>query len=244
MFENITLHRKLKIDETAELLFWKYEDIDIKYNNNICYIVQTTGTTGNNKLVKVEHSCISSNIFSLLEIFQLSNEIIYYGTPLTFDPSMIELFLALASGSCLLIVPDNIKRVPNLLLKAMFPLKNNYCNGVTFLQMVPSVFNQWQSDNIRFIFEKSSLKHLVLGGEKFPIDILNYISNNVNVYNIYGITEVSCWASIYKVEANMSSVCIGSPLNDTILEIRNDNNVTISNGIGELFIGKETHIIF
>uniref|UniRef100_A0A1I7XKM6 AMP-binding domain-containing protein n=1 Tax=Heterorhabditis bacteriophora TaxID=37862 RepID=A0A1I7XKM6_HETBA len=43
----------------------------------------------------------------------------------------------------------------------------------------------------------------VLGGEQFPIDLVNRyrnIKNPTKIFNVYGITEMSCWASVYEVK--------------------------------------------
>lgn len=45
------------------------------------------------------------------------------------------------------------------------------------------------------------LNTLILGGEKFPnlsnLTIQQMIKQNKRVVNIYGLTEMSCWASYY-----------------------------------------------
>lgn len=52
------------------------------------------------------------------------------------------------------------------------------------------------------VFEQDQFNNLILGGEKFPIDIKirNLIQKKKNVFNIYGLTELSCWSSCHKVE--------------------------------------------
>lgn len=61
-------------------------------------------------------------MFALLRsIFQMSAEdLIFLASPLTFDPSVVEIFLALSSGARLLIAPSVIKKVPNRLAKLLF----------------------------------------------------------------------------------------------------------------------------
>lgn len=46
-----------------------------------------------------------------------------------------------------------------------------------------------------------SLRRLILGGEQFPNDarMEKLIQSSVEVYNIYGITEMSCWSSCHLV---------------------------------------------
>lgn len=161
-------------------------------------------------------------------------DVIYYGTPLSFDPSLVELFLALQSKATLLTVPEDVKLDPCRLFQTLFS-RNNVFPRVTFLQMVPSLFTRWTEKQIQFILKESQLKILVLGGEPFPPKILEY-ERSIKLFNIYGITEISCWATIYEVKSD-NNIYLGAPLEETSLKI-SDNGREVQNGIGELFIGK------
>lgn len=195
---------------------------------DICYIIQTSGSTGEPKLVRVTNYCINSNIKSLSHIFKIThNDTIYFGTPLTFDPSIIELGLALHNGACLLISDD--KLCPNIDL------------GVTMLQIVPSIFLQWTSAQIKSILQ-SKLRILAFGGEVFPDSVLTYERNeSLRLFNLYGVTEMSCWASVAEVD-NQDDISIGNPLADTIIEVRDHTGNAILYGEGEIFIGSNTRI--
>lgn len=48
------------------------------------------------------------------------DDVVFLASPLTFDPSAVEIFLALTSGARLLIVPTAIKRMPNRLAQVLF----------------------------------------------------------------------------------------------------------------------------
>lgn len=45
---------------------------------------------------------------------------LFLASPLTFDPSVVELFVALTSGACILVVPNTIKMMPVELSAALF----------------------------------------------------------------------------------------------------------------------------
>jgi phenylacetate-coenzyme A ligase PaaK-like adenylate-forming protein len=67
--------------------------------------------------------------------------------------------------------------------------------------MTPSFFRQIdQHCNLL------QLKTLILGGEQFPhlsnSTIQQLIKQNKRVINIYGLTEMSCWASFYILNEN------------------------------------------
>lgn len=48
-----------------------------------------------------------------------ADDIIFMASPLTFDPSIVELFLALSSGAEVLIVPPSIKQSPRVLMNML-----------------------------------------------------------------------------------------------------------------------------
>ncbi|VDP08156.1 unnamed protein product [Soboliphyme baturini] len=139
----------------------------------LAYVMFTSGTTGPLKIVKVPHSCILPNICDFRELFQMSSkDRVFLSSPLSFDPSIIEIFLALSTGACL---------------------------------TTPSLLTSFSDDVItnQILGSESRLRVLALGGERFPVHIfrkLTGISIKPAVYNLYGITEVSCWATCYKFD--------------------------------------------
>lgn len=152
---------------------------------------------------------------------------VYISTAPTFDPCILDIFLALSTGSSLLLAGSNIKYDQNFLSKIM-------SENVTVLYMTPSIFLTFFPKNLIY----TSLKILILGGEPFPkLDLKTWpFLKNVQVFNIYGITEVSCWASVHLV-TNFEDVPLGEPLAETVFKIRNSENVLFNDGEGELFIG-------
>lgn len=49
-----------------------------------------------------------------------SADVIFLSSPLTFDPSIVDVFLALSTGATLLIVSDSIKAQPEMLADVLF----------------------------------------------------------------------------------------------------------------------------
>lgn len=117
---------------------------------------------------------------------------------------------------------------------------------VTVLQITPSLlFHKWSTKRLKTtILDKDSyLRVLLLGGEPFPnIKLLSEASHSQNktrLFNIYGITEVSCWASINEIIRSNSTdeSCIGEPLSETMFQVRNEDNEVVTKGRGFLYIG-------
>jgi acyl-CoA synthetase len=119
--------------------------------------------------------------------------------------------------------------------------------------------------------QNSPLRVLAFGGEACPpLSILHqwkHLKCKTRLFNLYGITEVSSWASCccimdkelqcsskkiidpnnksVLVENGMmhlddieDSVALGIPLDDTIIEVRSANGSRIDEGVGCIFIGK------
>ena len=55
--------------------------------------------------------------------------------------------------------------------------------------------------------DETKLKYIVLGGEKFPPidDIISLAAKGVQFYNAYGVTEMSVWQSLLKVNCRRYS---------------------------------------
>ncbi|XP_066253833.1 beta-alanine-activating enzyme [Euwallacea similis] len=195
------------------------------YKDVFC-VMQTSGTTGKSKIVKVPFNCIRVNVISLNKHFRIYNEdVVYWGTPLTFDPSLIELLLGLLFGGTLLIVSPGTVLNPFLLYQSLF-----FIGLATFLQIVPSVFLRWSPVQISQILLSSSLKLLAFGGECFPKELLTYPRNpNLQIYNLYGITELSCWATIANATTlpHNQEVPLGDPLDETFVSVDEDSEISI-----------------
>lgn len=49
-----------------------------------------------------------------------ADDVVFLASPLTFDPSVVDMFLALSSGAQLLITPSVIKKMPSRLARLLF----------------------------------------------------------------------------------------------------------------------------
>lgn len=179
---------------------------------------------------------ISPGIRSL---FQMEAEdVVFLASPLTFDPSVVDLFLALSSGAQVVIIPSVFKKMPGRLARLLFEdHKTTVLQVNVFLLLFRTAMESSQTSVIYLFFllfpllqtmqvtptllvrfghrvlkEKvlsaaSSLRVLALGGEACPSPALlrawRHKDNKTSIYNIYGITEVSCWACCYKIPESM-----------------------------------------
>uniref|UniRef100_A0A8C6YG77 Beta-alanine-activating enzyme n=1 Tax=Naja naja TaxID=35670 RepID=A0A8C6YG77_NAJNA len=228
--------------------------LDVREKHSLAYVLHTSGTTGLPKIVKVPHKCIVPNILHLREVFKITPEdVVFMASPLTFDPSVIELFISLASGACLLILPTVIKMMPLQLSRALFQQ-----NRVTVLQATPTLLKRFGVQHLRstVLTADTSLRILALGGEACPaLSVLRSWKekgNKTQLFNIYGLTEVSCWATCYRIPEEAfdmdhrfdSAVPLGTPLSGTAVEVKDDKGLLVQEGEGQVFIGGNGRVCF
>ncbi|XP_041461888.1 beta-alanine-activating enzyme-like isoform X2 [Lytechinus variegatus] len=243
-------------DSLGKILDWEFcHDVDqemvscglvlvrlasTKYNTEdssspLAYALHTSGTTGRPKIVRVPHSCIVPNVQDLMMMFTITeDDVVFMASPLTFDPSVVEMFMTWSKGAALLIVPTKLKMAPSSLARV---LRRNH---VTVLQDL--------------LGASSTLRILAFGGESCPtpatIASWRGPGNRTEFFNLYGITEVSSWASCFKIPEEWleqrldQHIPLGDALKDTILHVRDERGRVVHSGIGEVFIGGYHRVCF
>uniref|UniRef100_A0A8C2YLH2 Beta-alanine-activating enzyme n=2 Tax=Chinchilla lanigera TaxID=34839 RepID=A0A8C2YLH2_CHILA len=230
------------------------EHMDARHKDCLAYVLHTSGTTGTPKIVRVPHACVLPNVQHFRELFDITPEdVLFLASPLTFDPSVVEIFVALSSGASLLIVPTSVKVLPSKLAPVLFTH-----HRVTVLQATPTLLRRFGPQLVKsaVLSASTSLRVLALGGEPFPsLTVLrSWIEkgNKTQIFNIYGITEVSSWATFYKIPEEIldstlkceSPVQLGLPLLGTVVEVRDADGVTIQEGSGQVFLGGRDRVCF
>lgn len=200
-----------------------------------CFIAKTSGTTGQPKHVQVPVQCIQPNIDDFTKLFKMSSkDIIFFSTPLTFDPSMIEILLACENGASLLIAPEHID--------ILFP--ENHEDSITFWQTTPSKFFQIPHNEItkKVLSSSSKLKILAFGGEPLlnvkRLKNLKVKENRTKIYTLYGVTEMSCWACVAELDLNKHQNDMDIPLGDCLSETEIHINPEKNEKIGNIILSK------
>lgn len=121
-------------------------------------------------------------------------------------------------------VDNSLRCNPASLLDALYPHTPNVAHpGVTVMQLTPSLFMRWASHDIkhRICSPTSTLRILAFGGEPFPAlgPMADWFEWHMpRLFNLYGLTEMSCWASVYEITrkdlAQQSDVPIGAPIDE------------------------------
>lgn len=147
-----------------------------------------------------------------------SDDNIFVSAPPTFDPFVLDTFLALHNGATVVMFPLAIRLSPNHLAETV-------CRAnITIMQLTPSVFKRWNRTHTEKVCN-SSLRCLIFGGEPIEaIDLkcIDWSNDKLQLFNIYGCTEQSCWTTIHRIHSSdidIGLIPIGHPISTLPSEI-------------------------
>ncbi len=192
----------------------------------LCYILYTSGTTGQPKGVAVAHASICNYVRVASELYGFGpGERVYQGMSVAFDFSIEELWVSLVAGATI---------VPNTTSTSLFGedladfLESH---GVTCFCCVPTLLASIDRD-------LPQLRVLVIGGEVCPPALVKRWSwPGRTVFNSYGPTEATVTATLGRVSPE-KPVTIGRPLptySIVILDLLRDEPVGLG-AAGEIGI--------
>ena len=200
---------------------------------NAAYVIYTSGSSGTPKGVIVDHASLTNKILTLGPEFGAGPgfRIALLSSP-AFDPSIEQMALPLAHGASIVVISDTIRESP----EGFWGYVRH--KGVDLLNCTPSLLESLISSAPDGV----SLRHLVLGGEPFMIELRRKISTHLNVANItnlYGPTETTIDAVGFTVEEDQPGpyIPIGRPLPNYRAYVLNAELEPVAVGeCGELYI--------
>lgn len=227
---------KLTIDRSYLETVWADNTVvNVKLNspktNQLAYVIYTSGSTGNPKGVMVEHGNAVSFLNSSCEHLGWSNyNTVAATTNVTFDISFLEIFGALCHGKRMVLFSEEELLNPQLFVA------NIIQNKIEALQITPSRLTQLQEELLSH--RPPSLRHILVGGEPFPITLFNNKSvfADINIINVYGPTETTVWSTSLDVQVS-ERLSIGKPLpNEKVYVLSDTLGLVPFGAVGELCI--------
>ncbi|KAK0648491.1 polyketide synthase [Cercophora newfieldiana] len=196
----------------------------------LAYVMYTSGSTGRPKGVEVTHA----NIVNLLRSLQRDpgckpTDRLLAITTVSFDMAVVEIFLPLITGATVVIAQRDEVRNPSALVALMER------HGVTIMQGTPALWQMLLDSGWR---GEPRLQKIFCGGEALPRRLANRLLDCTDaMWNMYGPTEVTVYASIWKVERG-EDVVIGGPVTNYHLYVLDNKFTPVPPGSpGELCVG-------
>jgi enterobactin synthetase component F len=199
--------------------------------NSSAYVIYTSGSTGRPKGVEIPHKALMNFLYAMQKELELTSEDKFLAvTTISFDISILELFLPITVGASVVIADRKTVRDPQALTEIAVK------EGVTLLQATPSL---WQALLPTYSNELKGIRPLV-GGEALPGQLAQTMSNLGHpVVNLYGPTETTIWSSIMPLvkQTDLHHPPIGRPLLNTQMYVLDHAMEPVPVGVtGDLYI--------
>ena len=229
--------RELKDISTVtfeSLLENNYRQSKQHFNNEVAYVLFTSGSTGQPKGVMVKRKALENVVLWAKENYSIDSSTVYAQySKNSFDLSVLDIFLGISLGAKLIPFIGINKLLPGNLIRKY---------QITHWHSVPSAFIALQNRRDLTSETLASMKNIVFCGETLYTQLAeNIFSSNPNVilWNTYGPTEATIFCSAIKLTKdtlqNFShlNVSIGTPIVPMQFLIDSDSCE------GELLIGGE-----
>ena len=211
-------------------------------SDNLAYVIYTSGSTGKPKGVCVEHKNLNNYLFTIYNKYDCKfsfDDRCLNVCNISFDVSVVEIFLPLIHGSELYLITEKnlleLNELSDILIDkqitfAYFP--------PTLLELISGILKQKQ--------QKIHLNKLYVGVEPIKAYVLQKyvdLNSDINILNAYGPTESTISCTSYKFnsgEYTSRNVPIGIPNFNTKSYILDIYERILPIGVpGELHIGGE-----
>lgn len=196
---------------------------------NLAYVIHTSGSTGRPKGVGIERGGLTNFIIALSrELGPSAGEVLLAVTSLSFDISMLEVFVPLVTGGRV-VVANRLSAGDGYRLLEMLT-----DSRATHMQATPATWRLlvdagWSGRNGI---------QVLCGGEALPPDLAEkLLERTCKAWNLYGPTETTIWSTMRPVEEN-GGIAIGRPIANTQVYILDEGYRPVPSRVaGELYIG-------
>lgn len=177
--------------------------------DNLAYVIYTSGSTGEPRGVEITHRNLMNSTLARIRYYQATRSRFLLLSSFAFDSSVAGIFGTLCSGGTLVLppgaLPENLSHLAQVVAS----------HQITDLLCVPSLYRLILEQGSRG--ELESLRRAIVAGESCPPELLEChykLLPGATLYNEYGPTEATVWATVHKCEAHPKrpTVSIGKPI--------------------------------
>ncbi|MVT50318.1 amino acid adenylation domain-containing protein [Bradyrhizobium yuanmingense] len=201
------------------------------HGESLAYVIYTSGSTGLPKGVMVRHDAVTNFLATMAEQPGMTAGDRVLGlTSLSFDIAVLELWLPLTIGACVVLADRTAAHDPAK-LKAIVQR-----HGVSVIQATPSTWRMLLDHDGPAL---PASCRVLCGGEALPPDLARrLVAQAGEVWNLYGPTETTVWSARHRLDAMDDRPLLGRPIGNTTLYVLDgDLNLAPVGVAGELYIG-------
>ena len=197
--------------------------------DDIAYLLYTSGSSGRPNGVEVPQAALSNFLGAMLIEPGLSPEdVLAAVTTVSFDIAMLEMFLPLLVGACVMLVPREIASdgvsLGQLLERS----------GASLMQATPATWRLLEEAGWR---PPAGFRALS-GGEAMPPDLAAMLrGKGVELWNLYGPTETTIWSTAGRIGSE-DHIDVGRPIANTQIYLLDRVLDPVPVGVeGDIWIG-------
>lgn len=205
------------------------------------YLIYTSGSTGQPKGIVKSHGAVLSFMQAYLQTFDYRpTDVIGNQTPFFFDASAKDLYMTVAAGCRLELIPRQLFLSPVRLIE--------YLNEkqVSIISWVPSALSMVSQFNTFQTVMPATLRRVMFVGEVFPMKQLNRwraSCPDLDYVNLYGSSEIAgicCYFPVTGTFADDDSLPIGKPLpNCRVVLVADGQVVNQPDKLGEIYVASQ-----
>ncbi|MGB6183428.1 MAG: amino acid adenylation domain-containing protein, partial [Rhodococcus sp. (in: high G+C Gram-positive bacteria)] len=193
--------------------------------SNPAYVIYTSGSTGTPKGVVVTHAGLSNFAAELRDRFDVdpTARVLHFATP-SFDAAVMDQLFAYGSGATLVVSPPGVYGGREL-------------GAVLGSERITHAFITTAALATADPAQATSLRHILVGGEACPPDLVERWAPGRRLYNVYGPTETTIVTTMSAPMQPTGPITIGGPIRGVAAQVLDRQLEPVPFGVvGELYL--------